>query len=338
MKSERVERLFDFLWETHRATMSRQKLNEFIGFCLKVLENYFYTHNRSIVQYLQSEGLSAKDIAYECLGGFFRLDKNYRPTAVANFLELLDEPLETINRVKLFIRFTKYLEKMAQRHINFLESVYNPEPARIKREIKFQAKSTGLFTVKYEIFGAVIYPANLEANLHLPLMTPEQFTNFMYGCQSYGASIPSVLKFIHKELIERTDVRRSVMLQFLVDYLRTDRVQLSDIHLNGHFHIQSGVLDFEILQALSFIDAKITEKLLKNYLNKGISVFEAEALKKSCMGVVEDLIKTGRCDQYYEYFEIHHTMTKEDFDKRFRTKMDYLVRISKDVLSEDFLE
>ncbi|MBI2418165.1 MAG: hypothetical protein HYV28_09755 [Ignavibacteriales bacterium] len=336
MKREHVDLLYSLLKDIHYSRLSGQGLNSFVKLCIQITENYLRFHNKPIVHNLSAEGLTLTDIAIECISSFFRLDDKNRPRSVVNFLKLFDDDIENADRVKLFIRFTKYLEKMAQRYIIFIESIYFPEPAKIRREIKYQVKKGGLFTVKHEIFGTVLYPLHMEINFELPMMTLEEFYRIMDNKSTKCINVPTILQYLHDRLEAITNIRRAVLLEDMVRFLENRVETITDFPIfdNGFCHTE--ILDFEMEQTISFIDRLVTEKILNNYIKKGITVQEAEALKKSCMDILTDLIKTGSNANYYEYFTVYSALPRPDFDMRIRGKLDYLIRLAKGILYEHF--
>lgn len=324
--------LMEFLQLSSEGLLTKTKVGEFINFCLSLLETYFHFNHEPIIKFLFANGLTIKDISIECLSSFFRFNEQNQPILITNFLSKLNKPLNEYPAILIYRRFYGYLQHSADFYLLYLEKEYDRQSYLMRRKLKSYITNSEMLYLKKELQGETVYPLNYDPLLELPLLTNEEMISTFERLRFIQGK-KKIILFLYDTLSSITDARRAVPLSTLIQILKFNNSVEYDIEDFADPALPDTSL-IDIGQAMYLIDKMLSEKLLKNYINKGMSAEHAEAVKKSCLDIIIDLLNCGEHDNYYLYFSRYSTISKERFESDLRRKFDYLIRLSREILAD----
>ncbi|MBI3194691.1 MAG: hypothetical protein HYZ34_09545, partial [Ignavibacteriae bacterium] len=157
-----------YLEKISDGSISKQQLTEFIHYSRVIVQSYLFQIRTSLTFLYSQQGLSAEDVAWDCLGSLFIKDSTFRYPIFVRFKTSLSTSLETISEVELFSAYKGLLITFADRQLARLFAQFDVDGAKIHRNIRDCIKTTSLFTLSKDIRGLVLKPFAHNSLDHLP--------------------------------------------------------------------------------------------------------------------------------------------------------------------------
>lgn len=339
---KKIQKKFkEYLAKIINSKISHLECAEFINFSKNLIIPYLLHTKMSFLKLSSNNGLDVNDIAIDILGEVFKRDSKGCFINLSNFVSKLYEDLDTINDDNIFIAYQSFLRKISDTQIAKLYAQLDPTGFKIQRNIKesLPTKNLGL---RKNIMGMMIYVLNDNNSDLLPYISIEKFEREFFAKVSRNYSTKELLNIIYTILIEETKFRKEISL--------TDTVYLFKKYYNS---LETSVeTDEEILNLPSeslfekceldclYVEVinKIKSKIFIDYYSKGkLSIEQSKSLFNTINDIAYDLVYTGQNNtSYYNYLSKYINTNQEEYAFKFKSKLEYLVKILKEDLKNYF--
>ncbi|MEG8948010.1 hypothetical protein [Rosettibacter firmus] len=276
-------------------------------------------------------GLDVNDLAVDILGEIFRQDNNGNFINLIKFRSKLYDELETINENNLFFAYQSFLRTVSDTHIARLYAELDPNGFKIQRNIKESLPNENL-GIRKNILGTMIYVLNYETNDHLPYIYLEDFEKEFLTRVIEKLSTRELLNIIYLILLDVKEYRKEITLTDTV-YLFKKYYGIESVIQNGdEFDIvpsKSTIEEYELQNIYDEVIKKIKLKIFTDYYSKGkLSIEQSKSLIDTINDITYDLLFTGQNNtSYYNYLYKHLHINKEEYNNKFKSKLEYLVKL-----------
>lgn len=309
--------------------ISEKELAELVQLSRSIVQAYFEYIRNSIFQLCRHQGLTMTDVAYDCLGEAFVRDETDRFSRLEDFVESLDENLETIDEREVFLAYKSFLMCLADAQLARLFAQSDPAGAKIHRNIRDCVKQSGFFCIKKDFRGKVLMPRDCEASEHRAPFPPDELEAEFRQTVNRQATLGHLLNALHDILVKQSAYRRSVpvveVVQIFRRYYQAEAVEPDD----GSLPSREGLSEFEIRRIRQHVELALKEKILLTYLARGkIDRQQAEALARAFEDMIADWC-SGEESQtsLYGYVSRYVSMDEATYESTMRPKMEYLLKI-----------
>ncbi|MBI4429349.1 MAG: hypothetical protein HY562_09555 [Ignavibacteriales bacterium] len=253
------------------------------------------------------------------------------------FIHSLYNPLHEIPEADLFLAFKAFVGEVAKAQLARIYSECDPEGAKILRNVKDALKRSRTLVLVDELQGLSIRTANRESLLHRRQFPSDQLERELFYQLRHPTNIPTLLRSLEKILSGQSSYRRSIPLIDVVQILKKYFVHFSDYSADEP--ISSDALrslsegDLQLLCGESL--KAVQQKIVTTYLLTGkVTREEAVGLSEALGAILKDWI---------EHKEVHDSFAKraiqalgislEQYEDRWRTKVEYLAKIARERLA-----
>jgi hypothetical protein len=275
------------------------------------------------------QGLTATDLAYDCIAEAFARDRDGRFVQIENFARSLRESIEALPDHELFLAFKSFLTTIVDAQLARLYAQADPVGARIHRNVREQLKNFETLKLERDFRGLVISPIYHDSLDHLDPFPIDRIERALYG--SAERTIPEVLECLSKLLCGQAEYRRSIPLLDIVGVLKRSIGSEYEQSVDESEPGLDGLAKTEIEAIRSQVEVSLKEKILLTYLARGkIDRRQAEAMASAFHDLLWDWCFGDEQKSLYEYLRLYLPMNEETYEGTLRTKMEYLLKIARD--------
>jgi len=316
-----------------KGSISETDLSRFVQLSRSIVQSYLGYIRSSITNLCLQQGLTLTDLAYDCIAEAFARDEERRFPLLENFRNSLNTDLETIPENELFLAYKSFLTRIADAQLARLYALADPMGAKVHRNIRDSVKQSPHFCLNKDFRGYVLSPKGVDPLDYLEAFPFEVLEREFLGCAKPHHSTPEMLGIIHNILGAQTSYRRSLPLTDVVQLFKKvyqfNYAQLE--HVDHEFSID-GLSEFEIDRMRSQVELALKEKILLTYLARGkVDRKQAESMFCAMQDMLTDWCEMKDAETpLFHYIHQHLDITDDEYEKNYRAKMEYLLKIARE--------
>jgi len=314
----------------------RTTVKSFINLCHKTAIAYLRRKEVSFSYYDNFFGLSLEDIALDCIAGMFKQDHD------GNYLEFTlyfkkIAPVEPLSDIDTFIYLRRLIFSQVNHHLFRINQTFDPVLGKIIRNIKLAiAKNTNLTTST--LFNQkIITLTNYNYSSDHKLIIPIEFLQIeLFSDAIKTPDYSSILNKLYLILCVTTEYRKVIYLLDFAMLIRNAKLMNYEINENASGLEESSEMD--VIRILNDTMLKVDYLLQNSYVKKEkMNSSEAEVYSTTVREIIQDVYLNSppQMDHFYEHLRTHiKNLTKEDYNRSHRTKVEYLVKIAKQEMNK----
>lgn len=317
------------------------ELPNLVYYARSLAESYLLHFRFSFLRLCQSHGLSATDIALDCIADLFRRDSDGRFVELQRFSDSLSAPVEAMQPEELFLAFNSLVVRFtnAQAARNYAQ--IDPAGSRIHRNLRDQLRLSKKLKLVEGLSGYVIEPRHADLLDHHPRIPYDLLARWLENELDRELSIPKVLNILNRCLMQQRRFQRSVVLFELVQILKT--------HTSAVMETIPSTQQTMPLDELTHHDLRIVcrdvlryvqQKIASTYLLPGkVTKAEAQVLNLTLEHFLSDVAEYGeQRASFFEYLQRHQQVSQQEYENVWRTKVEYLARLARERMTTWFME
>lgn len=285
------------------------------------------------------EGISISDLAYEFIAPLFALDSRKQFYRIRSFVDSLPQPLPEIAESTLFIIFRSCLGSVINTEVARYHVELDPIGAKVLRGLKLAVKQSHTSRLTEGVFGTLLEPMHIDRLDHEHEFPIELLEQKLVGRSAMFKKSPAFIHNVVTILIEQDEYRRTILLYDLVTlrkkYLQTEENELlKSVMIDSMLdqHIPQGDINAIKDSAFKFIQRKVNTLYADT---QKLEARQVSVLVDTMRSVIDGWFsEDGNNRQYYKHLRHHHSITKEEYDIYWKTKMEYLVKLTKAYIIE----
>ncbi len=313
-------------------TIDPTNLSRLVQISRVIVQVHIRSRNAAIATMCQSHGLSEIDLAYDCIAEVFVRREREGYPKLRRLADCLGRPLADINAAEIFVAFRGLLVKIADAHIAYMYALADPTGGRIYRNIREAARKSNAIDIRKMSVGLVLLRSDHDPTNGVSLLPYEQLER---ACLPRIADIDDTndyLIILSDILTDGGDRCRGVLVHDAVRVMKL-------INSNGRLGPASESIpdmhglsreDIETIKA--GVLYRVKEKIVVTYIAHGkLTRTEGEDLHRTIADIVDDWCE-GAAGQksLYDYLCVHRVVNNDEYVSRYRTKMEYLVKLARE--------
>ncbi|MBS4028756.1 MAG: hypothetical protein KGZ58_08965 [Ignavibacteriales bacterium] len=320
-------------------SLPEKELSRLVHTSRLIIQKYLLHFRSSLSALSENIGLSASDIAYDCLGEIFARDKDNTFHRIEEFISHLEKGFDDTSETEIFFAYEGLLSAVADAHLARLYAQADPTGAKILRNIRDTVKKTFFFSLHKDFRGSVLIPNNIESLDHLPEFPLEQLSARFILKTNRDNTTGQLLEILFRILTEQQTFRRSVPLNDIVQlfkkiYPAQSGAEISE-NEDGEFslHVVDGAFtQFELDQMRLHVEETVKEKIFLTYYTKGkVDKKQAESLFYAMQDVITDwMYSQDGQETLRPYIQKYLRLDDAAYENNFRLKMEYLRKIARE--------
>lgn len=314
----------------------RSTVKNFINLCHKTAIAYLRRKEVSFSYYNNFFGLTLEDVALDCIAGMFKQDIDGNYFEFTHYFKKI-APIEQLSDSNTFIYLRRLIFSQVNHHLFRINQAFDPVLGKIIRNIKLTiAKNTNLTTST--LFNQkIITLRNYNYSSDHKLIIPIEFLQIELFSDAIKISdYSSILNKLYAILIEMTEYRKVIFLLDLAMLIRNAILMNYEINEKASGLEESSEMD--VIRILNYTMLKVDYLLQNSYVKKEkMNSSEAEIYSTVIREIIQDfyLNSPPQMDHFYEHLCTHiKDLTKENYNRSFRTKVEYLVKIAKQEMNK----
>lgn len=317
-------------------TIARKDLARLVQYTLSIAEVYFKQRWHSLGYLYQFAGLTARDLASECVADLFAMDDQRNFFRLKEFICSLHRPLEATPEHEVDLALRAFVRRLAKKRISELFLEIDPAGAKIYRNIRIGLTKVSALELRKDLRGYVIQPRKgdlLDDREAFPL---HRLANQLLAISPKISNIVVLLRHLARVLSEQEEFRRSVPLFDVVQTFKLLHVRLNDEGAFGTLCLPGeiqGNLDLEMME--DTIRA-VQKKIITRYIvERKIGQEEAEQLSNTLRDVIAGWrngvgSKGEGGVSLFQYARRHLGCSEAEYRTRWRVKLEYLTRLARE--------
>ncbi|MGC8654149.1 MAG: hypothetical protein ACP5US_09200 [Candidatus Kryptoniota bacterium] len=328
-------RLRSYLTDVENGEIKQAALAELINLTRSAASSYIRIMRRDAAGILKESGFTIDDLAIDSCGEIFGSKNGENLYQIRRFISSLSQPLDKINTLSVWSAFFAFVRRVVDVNISRIFSQIDPAGSKLARNLKENLKrSKELYFLKTEASGYV-FPKGLDSLNSLPEYPLEKLQKDISRYKPGNAKISDFLNAIYQILADQEEYRRVIPFNVLVNLLKKINVQINADLTEDQFSFEHELisnLDREIM--LRQVEKVVSEKILSSYLLKGkVNESEAKTLYLVIIKVVEDWLSDEISDPgLYGVLKMFVSVDQMEYEKFWRVKLEYLLRVAREVL------
>jgi hypothetical protein len=328
-----IEKLKHFLQEILDGSIGDSELTSFVHLSRSIIESHLRSRGAPLRQLLDQQGISLIDLAYDCIAEAFARGRDGTMHHIQSFNCSLVKGLQHSPDLEVFLAYKSFLTKVADAQIARLYAAVDPSGARIHRNTRDGVKKSRIFKLKKDFRGLVLYPVGVDPLDDRDPPPHEDLETLFLSRVSSSASIPELLKELHRVLTKQNSWRRSTPLLQAVSLFK--QVYRGD----GTFVTDSddvpppleGLSGDEIEEMRMGVERAVKERIAFTYYAHGkITKLEAEAMCCAIRDLTSDWCSgTGDATSLQDYLDRYLTIDDDTYESSYRVKMEYMSKLAK---------
>ena len=306
-----------------------------------IAQAYFKNYYPSFLQICTLNGMNEEDLAEDSVLQIFARNDHGEFFVLKNFTASLNSTLEEVGEEELFIAWQAFVHTVALRQLIKSYSNIDSTGAKLYRNIMDSIRKMDELIVTRELSGLVIKPSNNSSHDHLPKIPFRELEQRFKAVVTKPYTTPGLLSSVMYLLQEQDIYRHSLPMFEVVKLFKKHYSQLSDTGNKKQASIDlSALSEFDHQIMKTDVLKTIKEKILTTYVISGKIDFEEANLLFQTVSEIVNGWFDGTKDRisYNDCACTHFNIDKIQYEKSWRTKIEYLVRIARDQLKTYLLE
>lgn len=283
--------------------------------------------------------MSLSDLAYECIAPLFSLDERKQYFRIRTFIDELPQPLNEIDEKDLFIVFREFLSTIINVEIARYHVELDPIGAKILRGLKLAIKHSSISRTTESVFGTILELLNTNLQEQMSEFPIELLERKLVVRNAMFKESPAFIREVEIILGEQGEYRSSVRLYDLVamrkKYLQTEEKELlknsmadtSLDHLFSHHEIH---LIKE--QTIRFMQRKANAMYVEK---RKLDLQDVTVLIKTLRNIIDGWFsEDGNHTLFIDHLRQYIPVTKAEYDQHWKTRVEYLVKLTKIYIAE----
>jgi hypothetical protein len=284
---------------------SPNSINELIFLCRKIA--LVHLRRKAVTGRLHPDicTMPLDDLAIDCIADLFQQDDDGNIVQVRSYFEGL--PIENISDEDLLTHLRRLICGRVNQSIFRIYNEMDPSLGKILRNMKLAVQALYNFDMVDRFGENCIIPSNCKSFEQLPVVDRAELESQLRKYANGSESIPELMAILSRYLREQTENSRIVPLTAVAFIFRS---------------IYSNRIDMETGE--TFIEDQFivgdTTSIIQEVCSRMMSENEAKYVRKK---------KDGERSSFYESLSsLIPGMTKEEYRKRHKAKIEYLARLT----------
>lgn len=295
------------------------------------LKNYYSSFLRLCAQY----GMTEDDLAEDSILQIFARNKQGEFYILKNFTESLDSVFKETSEDEVFTAYQAFVQTVAIRQLIKTYSDVDSAGAKIYRNIRDSIQKLDEISVIRDFRGLVVIPSNDSSEEHLPALPFKELEQQFIKKVIKPYTTPDLLLTLMSLVQKQNGFRNSIQLFQVVKLFKRhySHITNNDIETNKKIDLTTlSSFDHSIMKGEVF--TTLRQKILTTYVVSGkISFNEANLLYQTVVDIVNEWFDMQReSHTTYHYAKENFKIDRDQYEKSWRTKIEYLVRIAREQL------
>jgi hypothetical protein len=320
------------------------QLTELVKISRTIIQSYLLNYRSKIFNLISRHGISLVDLSYDCIAEAFNRNNENKYCNLKNFISCLNEDINDIEEINLFLAYKSFLIRITESQLSKLYSQMDPIGSKILRNIKDVLRTSDKFNLEKSLLGLSLIITN-DQSVNLKPEYPVEKLMVDFEFDGKRPNTVNLLKCLYNILDCQTEFRKSLTLIDVVTLFKKYFNVLSD---NKHELDERTLLssikndeyeEMEIQQIKQKVENFVKEKILVNYFLKGkVNKNEAEAIYLTISDIINDwYYGVDTKESIHDYFVSHMYISKQEYLEKYRTKIEYLVKLARDEFADYLL-
>lgn len=306
-----------------------------------ISESYLKHYYPSFLRICTQNGLSEQDLAEDAILEIFARDQNGEYLYLQNFVESLNSSFDKTSPIDIYHAYKSFVQTVAIRQLVKTYAKVDPSGAKIYRNIRDHIRKCDFIKLKKDFRGFVIYPAHHSCSGNRKPF-PRDGLEKRLALEAPGANnIPDLLSGLIRILNNQNQYRCSIPLFQVVNLFKRHYAHIS----NHTFKRENGIdlsalnkVDHNIIK--SEVSRTLKQKILTTYVfPQKLDMDEAGKLFQTVIDIIDDWFDNhSERSTYYEHLKSNMPINKSQYNRRWRTKIEYLVRIAREQIGTYLLK
>lgn len=311
--------------------LSKTECAELVSISQNIVIQYLKHTKSAFLNLSRIHGLDINDLAIDAIAEVFRQDDEGNLLNIASFASKLWTEMNAMTDDNLFRAYQSYLRTIADVHIARLYAELDPNGFKIQRNIK-ETLPTENLELRKNILGVMIFIKGSDEFDSLPYLCYDEFEKDFLREAAGKTTTREMLSVIHSLLVDITNSRKEVSLidavKLFKKHFRVDQQLDHEEEAFEQIFTDSFIDKYEIEQISTKVLETIRGKILIDYFSKGkLTLVQTKALDSAVTDIVFDLVNLGKNHlSYYDYLTKYITIQHNEYELKFKSKMEYLVK------------
>lgn len=300
-----------------------------------IAKSYLKNYYPSFLRLCMQNGLSEEDLAEDSILQIFARNKEGEYTILLNFAESLDSSFEETGTDEIFKAYQAFVHTIALRQLIKTYSEIDSTGARLYRNIRDSIQKIDGVSMIRDYRGVVLKPTNNSSKEHLPAIPFRELEQRFTGNVTKPYTTPELLKTLMTLVQKENGYRKSIPLFQVVKLFKRHYSHIANGQIETSKKIDmTSLSNFDHSMMKDEVYKTIRQKILTTYVvSDKINFDEANLLYQTVVDIVNAWFDNHKDDQtIYYYANRNFGMDKDQYERKWRTKIEYLVRIARDQL------
>jgi|GEM_PF-2537104 len=328
-------KLRSYLTDIENGEIKGQTVAELIKLTKSMAASYIRILRRDASGILRESGFTIDDLAIDSCAEIFGNKGGESFYQLRKFISSLSQPLNETDDLSLWSAFFAFVRRVVDVNISRIFSQIDPAGSKLARNLKENLKRNKQIRLLKTDAGGFVMPSDLDLLNYLPEYPPEKLRKDISRYTIENAKTSVLLDIVYEVLAGQNEYRRIIPFNVLVNIFRNVNVELSADLDEEQFSFDRDVisgLDQEIM--MRQVEKVISEKILSTYLLKGkVNESEAKILYLVILKVVESWFLDDMPDPgLYKALKMYVSVDQLEYERFWRVKLEYLLKLARDVL------
>lgn len=330
---EEIKKLLSSL--LHERSPQYEDVLRLVHLTSAISKSYLRNYYPSFLRLCMQNGLSEEDLAEDSILQIFARNERGEYTILENFISSLNSSFEDTGADEIFKAYQAFVHTMALRQLIKTYSEIDSTGARIYRNIRDSIQKVKGIKLTRDYRGLVIKPSNNSSQDHLPAIPFRELEQRFLTNVSIPYTTPDLLSTVMSIVQKQNEYRNSVPFFQIVKLFKRhySHITNNEVETENKIDLSSiSKLDHSIMKGEVF--RTIRQKILTTYVvSEKIKFDEANLLYQTVVDIVNTWFDHQKESQtIYYYANKNLGIDESEYERNWRTKIEYLVRIARDEL------
>jgi len=319
--------LLPILTEIRSRELSQAEIRSFYCYCTTLCRKILYQEIKSRPYLLNSTAVAKFDVCFDAVTPLFIKSGSKSQSGLQRALQLWQSPI-TDERDAGYFLYKIVSARLSQELTGILKKE-NPHFTSVLRSIEYQGEKNNFS--KFTVFGTT-YISRVEVTEHPHLLEEDEFlaSPLFPECYSGKNNLLDVYECLRKEYNREVGIPLNVLVKRLVKVSVAIEKTIETNYSETNLHLEESMS-----RGLDLVTGKLSGYLKANKIN----ITERDMLSRVVSDMARDLADGGANRGYFEYVKNYDPLLeKADFETKYRSILDYLVKFLKQSLATQLTE
>jgi len=332
-----IEELREILISVNSRTVTSSKLLKLVHLTRKIAETFLLQYRSRFLILCEQSGVTFSDLATDCVAEMFHGQGKGRFPRLEQFLASLPASPELMAPVDIFFAYKSLVIDVTKARLARAFSEIDPQGARLTRNVKEAIKRGGVsLQLAKTLRGYLMHPIGID-----PPQPGEPWPINLMERQllqwTKADKIPDILKSTAEILTSQHEYQKWIYLNEYVSVLKGYFASLNLSEFDTGNTQLSEISDVDLLILKDRALKAVQKKVITTYLDR-VSVEEGRALVRTVNSIMEEWInQKDITNSYAAHAARAFSITEGEYRAKWRTKVEYLVKIAKEVFEAYWL-